>query len=173
MQAYKWYIDFTKDKSVAKQQKLKKDLLVLKNELSQTSSQVSSYWGWGERRYGWNNQSIYGVYEQDEFAKWAKMRRKLDKGMADLEKLSKWEKVITMGKVLEEVLIVYLASDINFNKASFELRAKSVLWFLVHGTRTIIVMWFARQATFYLPKGWFGPAEWFLWMPFAPKGKLR
>ncbi|CDH48824.1 get1_copc7 ame: full protein get1 ame: fullguided entry of tail-anchored proteins 1 [Lichtheimia corymbifera JMRC:FSU:9682] len=124
--AYQWYINFTKDKRVAKQQKLKRDLLVLKNELSQTSS-------------------------QDEFAKWAKMRRKLDKGMADLEKLT---------------------SDINFNKASFELRAKSVLWFLVHGTRTIIVMWFARQATFYLPKGWFGPAEWFLWMPLAPKGAV-
>lgn len=96
------------------------------------------------------------------------MRRKLDKGMADLEKLSKWDTKTTIIKVC---LLYHLASDINFSKASFELRAKSVLWFLVHGTRTIIVMWFARQATFYLPKGWFGPAEWFLWMPLAPKGK--
>ena len=62
-------------------------------------------------------------------------------------------------------------SDIAFAKAAFELRAKSVLWFFVHGTRTIIAFWYTRSAAFYLPKGWFGPAEWFLWMPMAPKGK--
>ncbi|KAI9266739.1 CHD5-like protein-domain-containing protein [Phascolomyces articulosus] len=89
------------------------------------------------------------VTQTDEFAKWAKMRRKLDKGMADLEKLN---------------------SDIAFTKAAFELRAKSVLWFFVHGTRTIIAFWYTRRAAFYLPKGWFGPAEWFLWMPLAPRG---
>lgn len=98
------------------------------------------------------------------------MRRKLDKGMADLEKLSKLDKDDD-DNGRGTYLLDHVASDINFSKASFELRAKSVLWFLVHGTRTIIVMWFARQATFYLPKGWFGPAEWFLWMPLAPKGK--
>lgn len=101
------------------------------------------------------------------------MRRKLDKGMADLEKLSKWGRLQQWDILEERYSLYHPASDINFNKASFELRAKSVLWFLVHGTRTIIVMWFARQATFYLPKGWFGPAEWFLWMPLAPKGKLK
>ncbi|KAI8137753.1 WRB/Get1 family [Fennellomyces sp. T-0311] len=124
--AYKYYIQVTNDKKIAKQEKLKRDLLKLKSDLSQTSS-------------------------QDEFAKWAKMRRKLDKGMADLEKLN---------------------SDIAFSKTAFELRAKSVLWFFVHGTRTIIAFWYTRRAAFYLPKGWFGPAEWFLWMPLAPKGAV-
>ncbi|KAI7857312.1 WRB/Get1 family [Circinella umbellata] len=125
-QAYRWYIKATNDKRIIKQQKLKRDLLTLKSDLSQTTS-------------------------QDEFAKWAKMRRKLDKGMADLEKLN---------------------SDIAFAKAAFELRAKSVLWFFVHGTRTIIAFWYTRRAAFYLPKSWFGPAEWFLWMPMAPKGAV-
>ena len=64
-------------------------------------------------------------------------------------------------------------SDIAFAKAAFELRAKSVLWFFVHGTRTIIAFWYTRRAAFYLPKSWFGPAEWFLWMPMAPKGKKK
>ena len=45
------------------QRKLKKQILVDKAELLKTSS-------------------------QDEFAKWAKLRRKVDKGLADLEKLS-------------------------------------------------------------------------------------
>ncbi|KAI9320484.1 WRB/Get1 family [Dichotomocladium elegans] len=127
--AYQWYIHLTDDKKVAKQQKLKRDLLVLKSELAKTSS-------------------------QDEFAKWAKIRRKLDKGLADVEKLSR------------------IDSEINLNKTAFELRTKSILWVLVHGTRLIIITWYTRSAAFYLPRGWFGPAEWFLWFPMAPRGAV-
>lgn len=48
-----------------KQRKLRKQVLEDKAELGRTSS-------------------------QDEFAKWAKLRRKLDKSLADLEKASKY-----------------------------------------------------------------------------------
>ncbi|ORY91947.1 WRB/Get1 family [Syncephalastrum racemosum] len=124
--AYNYYVLFVNDDKLARQKKLKRDLLTLKNELSQTSS-------------------------QDEFAKWAKMRRKLDKGMAELEKLN---------------------SDIAFARTAFELRAKSVLWFLVNGSRIATTMWCARSAAFYLPQGWFGPAAWFLSTPMAPRGSV-
>ena len=50
-------------RSKAKQQILRKQVLEDKAELGRTSS-------------------------QDEFAKWARLKRKLDKGLADLEKLS-------------------------------------------------------------------------------------
>ncbi|KAI8053178.1 WRB/Get1 family [Gilbertella persicaria] len=123
---YDLYVKLTKDSRVMKQQKMKRDALQLKAELSQTSS-------------------------QDEFAKWAKLRRKLDKATADLEKLS---------------------SEIAFSKTAFELKVKSVLWFVVHGSQLVMVMWFRKSAVFYLPPGWFGPAQRFLSWPFAPAGSV-
>ncbi|KAG1088308.1 hypothetical protein G6F42_020318 [Rhizopus arrhizus] len=104
---------------------MKRDTLKLKSELGQTSS-------------------------QDEFAKWAKLRRKLDKSVADLEKMN---------------------ADIAYSKTAFELKIKSVLWFLVHGSQLVMVMWFRKSAVFYLPPGWFGPAQRILSWPFAPAGK--
>lgn len=50
--------------TAARQRKLKSEILLNKKELLQTSA-------------------------QDQFAKWAKLRRSVDKGLADLEKLSK------------------------------------------------------------------------------------
>lgn len=49
--------------TVQRQRQLKKEILTAKQELLQTSA-------------------------QDQFAKWAKLRRKVDKGLEDLEKLS-------------------------------------------------------------------------------------
>lgn len=34
-----------------------------------------------------------------------------------------------------------------------------------------VTSWHGKQAVFYLPKGWFGPAGWFLGLPMAPAGK--
>lgn len=62
-QFYAIYLRIFYGATVARQRKLKTDLLVNKKELLQTSA-------------------------QDQFAKWAKLRRSVDKGMADLEKLS-------------------------------------------------------------------------------------
>ncbi|KAI8067474.1 CHD5-like protein-domain-containing protein [Gongronella butleri] len=124
--AYDLFLRATNDPRAAKQQKLKRDLLKLKNDLASTSS-------------------------QDEFAKWAKMRRRLDKGMADLEKLN---------------------SDIAFSKTGFELKMKSMLWFLIHGSQFIMVLWYRKTPVFYLPAGWFGPAERFLCLPFSPRGSV-
>ena len=50
---------------MARQRKLKSEILLNKKELLQTSA-------------------------QDQFAKWAKLRRSVDKGLADLEKLSEY-----------------------------------------------------------------------------------
>lgn len=56
--------------SAARQRALKTEVLARKKELQQTSA-------------------------QDQFAKWAKLRRNVDKGLADLEKLSACTSVIT------------------------------------------------------------------------------
>ncbi|ORZ23111.1 WRB/Get1 family [Absidia repens] len=124
--AHDLYLKASKDPRATKQDKLKRDLLKMKNDLAATSS-------------------------QDEFAKWAKMRRRLDKGITDLEKLN---------------------SDIAFSKTGFELKLKSILWFLIHGSQVLMVLWFRKSPVFYLPPGWFGPAQRLLCMPFSPLGSV-
>ena len=63
-QVYELYLRVFYSKKVRKQKELKAMLLATKSELMQTSS-------------------------QDQFAKWAKLKRKIDKGFTDLETLSK------------------------------------------------------------------------------------
>ena len=63
LQAYALYLRLFYSAKVAQQKKLKTEILANKKELLQTSA-------------------------QDQFAKWAKLRRSVDKGLADLEKLS-------------------------------------------------------------------------------------
>ncbi|KAG0253769.1 GET complex subunit get1, partial [Linnemannia exigua] len=111
---------------VTKQRALKKEVLTLKNELARTSS-------------------------QDEFAKWAKLRRKMDSKIADLEKMT---------------------SELHVSKASFEMKFKGLLWFITSGIQFLMVAWFRRSPVFYLPMRWFGPAEWILSMPFAERGSV-
>jgi len=88
---------------------------------------------------------------QDQFAKWAKLRRQVDKGLADLEKLN---------------------AEVATQQASFAIRFNTVIWFFTAGLQFFIGWWYRKQAVFYLPKGWFGPAEWWLALPFAPKGSV-
>ncbi|KAE9403877.1 hypothetical protein BT96DRAFT_750545, partial [Gymnopus androsaceus JB14] len=109
-----------------KQNKLKAEILNTKAELLKTSA-------------------------QDQFARWAKLRRSVDKGLADLEKLS-----IEMSSV----------------KNSFSLKFSSAIWICTTGAQFIITWWYRKSAIFYLPSGWFGPLGWVLAFPFAPKGSV-
>ena len=65
MQFYSLYLRIFYSSAVARQKQLKSEILLNKKELLQTSA-------------------------QDQFAKWAKLRRSVDKGLADLEKLSEF-----------------------------------------------------------------------------------
>lgn len=64
LQVFALYLRIFYSSTAARQRKLKSEILLNKKELLQTSA-------------------------QDQFAKWAKLRRSVDKGLADLEKLSK------------------------------------------------------------------------------------
>lgn len=63
LQTYSLYLRLTRSPIAAKQRTLKSEILSAKAELLKTSA-------------------------QDQFARWAKLRRGVDKGLADLEKLS-------------------------------------------------------------------------------------
>ncbi|KAJ6489481.1 CHD5-like protein-domain-containing protein [Mycena vitilis] len=112
--------------TAARQRKLKGDILTLKGELLRTSA-------------------------QDQFAKWAKLRRSVDKGLADLEKLN---------------------GEISARKSAFSLRFNSAIWVLTTGLQFVVGWWYRKAAVFYLPPGWFGPLGWWLAFPFAPAGSV-
>ncbi|KAF8482942.1 CHD5-like protein-domain-containing protein [Russula ochroleuca] len=112
--------------AVKRQRELKTGILSKKAELLQTSA-------------------------QDQFAKWAKLRRSVDKGLADLEKLN---------------------SELSTTKSSFALKFGATLWILTTGLQFAIGWWFSRSAVFYLPVAWLGPFTWWLSLPFAPAGSV-
>ncbi|KAI6032991.1 CHD5-like protein-domain-containing protein [Pisolithus orientalis] len=112
--------------SIIRQRELKTEVLATKKELLQTSA-------------------------QDQFAKWAKLRRSIDKGLAELEKLN---------------------SELASQKTAFSVKFNSLVWILTTGLQFAVGWWYRRSAVFYLPPGWFGPLTWWLALPFAPKGSV-
>ncbi|KAF8223156.1 hypothetical protein L208DRAFT_1318360 [Tricholoma matsutake] len=124
--AYVLYLRIFHSDMDARLRKLKTELLNTKTELLKTSA-------------------------QDQFAKWAKLRRSVDKGLVDLDKLN---------------------SQVASNKTAFSVKFNSVLWILTTGLQFFVGWWYRKSAVFYLPPGWFGPLEWWLSFPFAPAGSV-
>jgi len=112
--------------AAAKQRQLKAEILATKKELLQTSA-------------------------QDQFAKWAKLRRSVDKGLAELEKTN---------------------GELSATKSAFALKFNSFIWIMTTGLQFVVASWYRKSAVFYLPEGWLGPLTWWLALPFAPKGSV-
>jgi len=112
--------------AVSRQRQLKTEILATKAELLQTSA-------------------------QDQFAKWAKLRRNVDKGLAELEKLN---------------------GELVSNKSAFSLKFNTAVWIFTTGLQFVVGWVYRRSAVFYLPHGWMGPITWWLALPFAPKGSV-
>ncbi|CAD0088717.1 unnamed protein product [Aureobasidium mustum] len=92
-------------------------------------------------------REMNAVSAQDEFARWAKLRRTHDKAVADYEK--------------------------SYTKAKFDKTANALRWLGTNGMRYLLQFWFSRQALFWLPQGWVpGYVEWLLAFPRAPKGSI-
>jgi tail-anchored protein insertion receptor len=129
-----------------RQRDLKSELLSKKAELLQTSA-------------------------QDHFAKWAKLRRSVDKGLADLEKLSCVHDVhvFPLMSLTPDSLV---DSELGTSKSSFALKFSTTLWMLTTGLQFAIGWWYGRSAVFYLPPSWLGPFTWWMSFPFAPAGEL-
>ncbi|KAL5523840.1 GET1 [Sanghuangporus baumii] len=124
--AYSIHLRIFYASKAAQQRALKNEILTAKAELLQTSS-------------------------QDQFAKWAKLRRRVDKGLAELEKLN---------------------SELDSARNSYKLKFNTFIWLLTTGAQFVIGWWYRKSAVFYLPPGWLGPATWFLSLPFAPSGSV-
>ncbi|KAJ3156901.1 GET complex subunit get1 [Geranomyces michiganensis] len=86
---------------------------------------------------------------QDEFAKWAKMRRRLDKLKAEYEEQSKVE---------------------GTRKNVFELKISWGLRALLWGAQLFLLTNYRSEPMFYLPQETLGPLAWLVAFPFAPAG---
>ncbi|KAI9643374.1 GET complex subunit get1 [Ciborinia camelliae] len=113
--------------SAGEQKKLKREFMKVRHEMNSTSS-------------------------QDEFAKWAKLRRQHDKLYDQLEKSK---------------------SSLDSTKSTFDSSVSTLRWLGTNGLRMLLQFWFSKQAMFWLPKGWFPYyAEWLLSFPRAPLGSI-
>ncbi|KAM0755224.1 hypothetical protein T439DRAFT_322276 [Meredithblackwellia eburnea MCA 4105] len=111
----------------AKQQRqLKRDILQLRVDLKNTSA-------------------------QDEFASWAKIRRKLDKAVQELENLN---------------------AQKSLSLQSFTTTFGRLLWIITTVLPFILSSWHRKEAVFYLPAGWFGSLGWWASLPSAPAGGI-
>ncbi|KAK2464324.1 hypothetical protein APHAL10511_003781 [Amanita phalloides] len=124
--AYEWYLWLVRSDLAKRQRELKKDLLTKKGELLRMSA-------------------------KDHFAKYMKLKRSVDKGLSDLEKLN---------------------SEIASSKTKFGVKFNSLIWVCTTGMQFVVGWWYRKAAVFYLPSGWFGPLTWWLAFPFAPKGSI-
>lgn len=114
-------------KQAAEKNKLQNEYLAIRRDLNATSS-------------------------QDEFAKWAKLRRQHDKLLEQLEKTK---------------------TSYEASKAKFDRAAGIIRWSATSGVKFILPWIYGKEPMFWLPSGWFPYyVEWILSFPRAPLGSI-
>ncbi|KAI1117508.1 CHD5 domain-containing protein [Nemania sp. NC0429] len=114
-------------KQAAEKNKLQKEYLAIRREMNATSS-------------------------QDEFAKWAKLRRQHDKLLEQLEKTK---------------------ASYEASKAKFDRTAGVIRWSATSGVKFVLPWIYGKEPMFWLPSGWFPYyVEWILSFPRAPLGSI-
>ncbi|KAK2753924.1 GET complex subunit get1 [Arachnomyces sp. PD_36] len=114
-------------RTAREQVKLKREVVQLKREMNATSS-------------------------QDEFAKWAKLRRRHDKTLEEYEAKNK---------------------SLSTFKTSFDMTVKTGRWLGTNGLKFFLQFWYSKVPIFDLPQGWVPwYVEWILSFPRAPWGTV-
>ncbi|KAF8475028.1 CHD5-like protein-domain-containing protein, partial [Kalaharituber pfeilii] len=97
-------------------------------------------------------KEIRGTSAQDQFAKWAKAKRKHDEKLARLEVLN---------------------STITSTRLKFTSKTRVLRFLLTTGTRMAVQIYYIKQPVFYVPAGWVpGYFELLLAFPRAPRGSV-
>ncbi|EXJ81004.1 hypothetical protein A1O3_07292 [Capronia epimyces CBS 606.96] len=95
-------------------------------------------------------REMNAVSAQDEFSKWAKLRRQHDKA------LEKYDKQ---------------AAAVSSARTSFDTKATAIRWTCTSGLRFALQFWHAKTPVFTYPRGWFPwYIEWLLGFPRCPYG---
>lgn len=134
--------------SVASQAKLKAEIIRLKRELQSTSS-------------------------QDEFAKWAKLRRQHDKAMAEYEQQCKDQGSEFGLHRADHSSFVGAAGSIQSFRSTFDKAMTAARWLGTNGLRALLQFWYQKEPLFWMPKRWVPVyIEWILSFPRAPIGSV-
>ncbi|KAI5862360.1 CHD5-like protein-domain-containing protein [Durotheca rogersii] len=105
-----------------------------------------------QKEYLTIRRDLNATSSQDQFAKWAKLRRQHDKLLEELEKMK---------------------SSYDASKANFDRSVNIIRWSGTTVLKIIFPLWYAKQPMFWLPQGWFPYyAEWILSFPRAPIGSV-
>ncbi|KAF2971849.1 hypothetical protein GQX73_g1773 [Xylaria multiplex] len=114
-------------KQATEKNRLQKEYLAIRRDLNATSS-------------------------QDQFAKWAKLRRQHDKQLEQLENMK---------------------ASHDASKAKFDRAAGIIRWSATSGVKFILPWIYGKEPIFWLPSGWFPYyVEWILSFPRAPLGSI-
>ncbi|KAI1107347.1 CHD5-like protein-domain-containing protein [Jackrogersella minutella] len=105
-----------------------------------------------QKEYLTIRRDLNATSSQDQFAKWAKLRRQHDKVLEQLEKMK---------------------SSHEATKANFDRSVNILRWLATTGLKFVLPFWYAKQPMFWLPQGWFPYyVEWILSFPRAPVGSV-
>ncbi|EME83946.1 uncharacterized protein MYCFIDRAFT_134708 [Pseudocercospora fijiensis CIRAD86] len=97
-------------------------------------------------------RELNAVSAQDDFAKWARLRRQHDKAKEKYEKESR---------------------DQQAFRSTFDSIVSKLRWLGTQGFNFFLNSWYAKQPMFWLPTGWVPyHAEWLLSFPRAPLGSI-
>ncbi|KAI5454146.1 GET complex subunit get1 [Naganishia albida] len=99
-----------------------------------------------------NKAELRATSSQDQFAKWAKLRRKLDKGLSDLEANN---------------------AKVAAQRAQFDRGFSTFLYVITSGLQWALIWWYRREPVFWIPAGWV-PRNLDRWLCFGggPRGSV-
>ncbi|KAK5114964.1 hypothetical protein LTR85_010002 [Meristemomyces frigidus] len=98
------------------------------------------------------NREMRAVSAQDDFARWARLRREHDKAKDKYDKQS---------------------TDLQSFRTNFDRIVSFLRWGGTQGLQFLCNFWFSGHAMFWLPQNWVPyPAEWVLSFPRAPLGSV-
>ena len=113
---------------------------------------------------------------QDEFAKWAKLRRRHDKCMEEYEAISACSlhsicRYEVNNLLLTQNISPFIDRTIAIQKTSFDWSVKGARWLSTNGLKTFLQFWYMKTPVFALPADWFPYyIQWVLSFPRAPLG---
>jgi len=139
-------------------------------------------------------REMNAISAQDDFAKWAKIRREHDKVLEAHDKQGMFSTSTCHGaRVVSRTLhfhsqrcglfllppsiasqtLTYLtaAASVSSSRGSFDTKAGIIRWLSTSGLRFALQFWHAKTPVFTYPRGWFPwYVEWILGFPRCPYG---
>ena len=130
-------------------------------------------------------RELNATSSQDEFAKWAKIRRAHDKKLAEYDEVcmlspALWKSFPAKSLVMISIHVEIAQTDFSSTanglksfKSKFDSTATVIRYISTNGLRFFLQFWYAKRPMFWIPQGWVpGYVEWMLSFPRAPMGSV-